>query len=282
MIKGSVSFVVAVLLACAGCAEHKVAGPAVATPAQAPKSAPQPTSGDTAAPARTVAGTGSENRGGVSTTAVASPASPAAATGKAPAGEAPPATASAHVFSPQQTVSAAPSALPSASPQPSTTPAPTKAAVAVEPQGKDDASAKPTGELQLRIAVSAGQIAVGEVVTVDVMAASNVAVVDAPLHLSFGSGVLEFVDAAPGDFLTRGGSSVVFLADGLSRPGDVAIALGRVAREQGASGSGLLCRAHFRGVSAGTTAVSVGQVKAWGTAGEELKVRSAGTTVVVR
>jgi hypothetical protein len=215
-------------------------------------------------------------------------ATPAASTlppaaGKAPAGEAPPATASAHVFSPQQAVSAAPSASPAPLPEAGTAPAPAKSATADAPlQGKDDASPKPNGELQLRVVVSAAQIAVGELVTVDVMAASSAAVVDAPFHLSFGPGVLEFVDGAPGDFLTQGGSSVVFLADGRSRPGDVAIALGRVTREQGASGSGLLCRVHLRGASAGTAAVSVGQVKAWGPAGEELTVRSAGASVVVR
>jgi hypothetical protein len=132
------------------------------------------------------------------------------------------------------------------------------------------------------VVASAAQVAAGEIVTVDVMASSSTAVVDAPLHLSFDPTVLEFVDGGPGDFLAQGGSSVVFLADGRSRPGDVAIAAGRVTREQGASGSGLLCRVRFRGVGVGATPVAVGQAKAWGTAGETLTVRSAGTTVVVR
>jgi hypothetical protein len=132
------------------------------------------------------------------------------------------------------------------------------------------------------VVVSANEVETGQVVTVDVMASSSTAVVDAPLHLSFGPNVLEFVDAVTGDFLTQGGSSVVFLADGRSRPGDVAIAAGRVTREAGASGSGLLCRVRLRGVGAGTSAVAVGQAKAWGTAGEELPVRSVGATVVVR
>jgi hypothetical protein len=114
------------------------------------------------------------------------------------------------------------------------------------------------------------------------MAASSTAIVDAPIHLSFGPTVLEFVDSAPGDFLTQGGSSVVFLADGQTRPGDVAIAVGRVAREQGAAGSGLLCRVRLRGVGPGSSPVTVGQAKAWGTGGEELPVRSVGTTVVVK
>ena len=122
----------------------------------------------------------------------------------------------------------------------------------------------------------------GGILTVDVMASSTTAVVDAPLHLSFDPKVLEFVDGAPGDFLTQGGSSIVFLADGQSRPGDVAVAAGRIAREQGASGSGLLCRVRFRGIGVGTTPVDVGRAKAWGTHGEELTVLGGGTTVVVR
>jgi hypothetical protein len=129
---------------------------------------------------------------------------------------------------------------------------------------------------------SAAEVAAGEVVTVDVMAQSSTAVVDAPLHLTFDPGVVEFVDGAPGDFLTQGGSSVVFLADGRSVPGEVALAVGRVTREQGASGSGLLCRVRFRGVGAGSSPVLVGQAKAWGTSGEQLTVRSTGTAVAVR
>jgi hypothetical protein len=150
------------------------------------------------------------------------------------------------------------------------------------PEANGDAQRLPEGELQLLVVASAAQVAAGDVVTADVMAQSSSAVVDAPLHLSFDPTVLEFVDGVPGDFLTHGGSSVVFLADGRTRPGDVAIAAGRVVREQGASGAGLLCRVRFRGVGAGASPVVVGQAHAWGTAGESLTVRSTGTTVVVR
>ena len=123
-------------------------------------------------------------------------------------------------------------------------------------------------------------IEAGAIMAVDVMASSSAAVVDAPLHLTFDPNVLEFVDGAPGDFLTQGGSSIVFLADG-SRQGDVAIASGRVEREHGASGAGLLCRVRFRGVHAGATPVLVGDAKVWGVRGEELTVLAGGTNVVV-
>ena len=80
---------------------------------------------------------------------------------------------------------------------------------------------------------SAAEIATGAIMTVDVMASSSHAVVDAPLHLTFDPNVVEFVDGTVGDFLAQGGSSVVFFADGRTRPGDVAVAAGRVERGAG-------------------------------------------------
>jgi hypothetical protein len=131
------------------------------------------------------------------------------------------------------------------------------------------------------VVASAPEVATGGIAVVDVMASSSTAVVDAPLHLTFDPTIVAFVDGVPGDFLTQGGSSVVFFADGLSRPGDVAVAAGRVERVEGASGSGLLCRVRFRGLRAGATPVLVGQAKAWGSRGEPLAVTTEGTTVVV-
>jgi len=286
MTKGLMSIALAALLASAGCAGRKPATLADVTPAGVPRSAPQPTPSQPGVKERPVTGTGSANRGAAPATVMPPSVAPnaPAATNKAAAGEAPPATASPYVYSPQQAVSATPSRSPEPSPHGTAPPALPKSAprTAAQPQGQDDSLGRPAGELQLLVVVSASAVATGEVMTVDVMASSSAAVVDAPLHLTSDPNVLEFVDGTPGDFLTQGGSSVVFLADGRSRPGDVAIAAGRVSRESGASGSGLLCRVRFRGVGVGTTAVSVGQAKAWGTQGEELTVRSVGTTVVVR
>ena len=250
-----ISVVLALLLACAGCA-GRIGTTAVpnSTPQPSPESKPP-------APVPPVRGTGSQNQPGAPVApAPAPPPNAAKAPASAPAGEAPTATASTYVFAPQQAATAP----------------------LAPPPGKDATPVLPGGELQLLVVASAAQVFSGEVVTVDVMASSSTAVLDAPLHLTFDPNVVEFVDGAPGDFLTQGGSSVVFIADGRSRPGEVAIAAGRVAREQGASGSGVLCRVRFRGVAAGTTAVSVAQAKAWGTSGEQLTVRSAGTTVAVR
>ena len=277
MTKIVIPVALALLLACAGCAGRMGATPADLTPAAVPRSTPQPSPPTKpAAPASPVTGTGSQDPPAASASAAQNPpaATSNAATSKTAKGEAPPATASAYVYSPQQAISASPAPSPAPSPQGSSPPTP--------PQGQDASSARPQGELQLLLVAAATEVAAGEIVAVDVMASSSTAVVDAPLHLTFDPNAVEFVDGVPGDFLTQGGSSVVFLADGRSRPGDVAIAAGRVSRERGASGSGLLCRVRFRGIGAGTTAVSVGQAKAWGAAGEALTVRSAGTTVVVR
>jgi len=278
------SIALAAILACAGCAGREAVTPADATPSGAARSTPQPAPSKPSSQEQPVTGSGSE--GGAKAASTPAPASavpaPAAAAGRGNAGQAPPATASAHVYSPQQAVSATPS--PSALPQGAPIPAPSNSDdnPGTKPAPPDDASPQPGGELQLRVVASATEVAPGAVVTVDIIASSSTAVVDAPLHLTADPNVLEFVDGAPGDFLTQGGSSVVFLADGRSRPGDVAIAAGRVVREQGASGSGLLCRVRYRGVGVGASPVAVGQAKAWGTAGEELTVRSVGTNVVVR
>jgi hypothetical protein len=202
----------------------------------------------------------------------------------------PSATASVHVFSSQQAVSARPSTLPPAGGAPpvatqqATLESGSEASGPGEPAPtprQDGAQDTAPGQLQLVVVASASEIAPGGITTVDVMASSSTAVVDAPLHLTFDPNVVEFIDGATGDFLTQGGSSVVFLADGRSRPGDVAIATGRVERENGARGAGLLCRIRFRGIGPGTTPVLVGQAKAWGTRGEELTVLGGGTNVAV-
>ena len=278
--KAVVSLAVAAVVALAGCAAHRVETPAAvskSTPASAPASAPSRPATVVAKPVIPPSATPSVPPAPVSTVAV-----PATAPAKAPEGKAPPATESAYVYSPQQAAAAHQPAAPglapgatSAVPSPSGKPA---AAAGDAPPGSEPAA---PGELQLAVIASAPEIATGAIMTVDVMASSNSAVVDAPLHLTFDPSVVEFVDGTPGDFLAQGGSSVVFFADGRTRPGDVAVAAGRVERVQGATGAGLLCRVRFRGTGAGMTPVLVGRAKAWGVHGEELVVSGGGTNVVV-
>jgi hypothetical protein len=211
--------------------------------------------------------------------------SPQAPIPAAPAANAPavakdaPSPSAVYVFAPGQVATALPTSVSpgGAAPDPASSAQPV-----VAPQGRSDGKlgAIP-GELRLAVVVPVQAIATGEILSVDVMASSGSAVVDAPLHLLFDPSVLEFVDGTPGDFLTQGGSSIVFFTDGTSRPGDVAVAAGRVEREHGASGAGLLCRLRFRAVGAGTSPIRVGEAKVWGTDGAALTVLGGRTDVVV-
>ena len=108
--------------------------------------------------------------------------------------------------------------------------------------------------------------------TVEVLAASSARVVDAPLHLAYDPARLRFVDALEGDYLNRDGSGTVFLVNGVSRPGDVVIGIGRSNRSRGAGGSGALCRVRFEVLAAGIARVSVGQAMAWADDGALLPV----------
>jgi hypothetical protein len=278
--KSLVPLVMGAALALGSCAAHRIETPAAApksAPARAPASAP---SGPAAVVAPAAVPPAHEDS---KAAPIATAVGPVTAPAKPPEGNAPPATESAYVFSPQQAAVAHPSAGASSVPAAASAAAakPGPSAVPSEDAPRDPSPQAP-GELQLAVIASAPEIATGAIVTVDVMASSNSAVVDAPLHLTFDPSVVEFVDGTPGDFLAQGGSSVVFFADGRTRPGDVAVAAGRVERAVGASGAGLLCRVRFRGTGAGTTPVLVGRAKAWGVHGEELIVSGGGTTAVVR
>lgn len=212
------------------------------------------------------------------TAVAAAPAVP-----KPPTEKGPSATESAYVYAPQQAAVATHPAPPVPARAPSPSPAAAGAPADPAPADASDGAADKTpGQLQLSVIASAAELATGAILTVDVMASSDRAVVDAPLHLTFDPNVVEFVDGTVGDFLAQGGSSVVFFADGQTHPGDVAVAAGRVERTQGATGGGLLCRVRFRATAAGTTPVLVGRAKAWGVNGEELVVSTAGTNVIVR
>jgi len=262
--------VLGVTLCVSGCAAHRVE-----TPSAAPKTA---TAKAQALPPPAVVPIEAGSPGSPAPAAIPSET----AAPKPLQEKAPPATESSYVYAPQQAAVAshpAP-ALPGGSAKPPAG-APREGPPAGAPADVGEAGNEGPGQIQLSVVASAGEIATGSIMTVDVMAASNRAVVDAPLHLTFDPNVVEFVDGTVGDFLAQGGSSVVFFADGRSRPGDVAVAAGRVERAQGAKGSGLLCRVRFRGTAAGTTPLSVGRAKAWGVNGEELTVSSAGANVVV-
>ena len=220
--------------------------------------------------------------------APSSPVTPAPRAGDPamPPSSADEAAAAAYVFSPERTVSARPGTLPAGGSAPpdrgmraaSPDPATSRPASAIPSPGEN----QPMGTAELRIAPSSSEAAPGDVIEVDVVVSSSASLVDAPLHLRFDPEILAYVDAVPGDFLAQGGSSVVFLADGQSRAGDVALALGRVDRASGAAGAGLLCRVRLRVVGSGKSNLSIGEALAWDASNRVVPVTVAVGSVSAR
>jgi hypothetical protein len=122
---------------------------------------------------------------------------------------------------------------------------------------------------------------VGEVVLVDVEIMADSPVADAPFRLRYDPAVLEFVDATPGEFLSRGMSSVVFLADAAGRHGEIAIAIGRTERSTGAEGNGLLCRIRLQATAPGRSDLVLLDPMVWNTDGSRADVTVTGSQVVV-
>ena len=136
--------------------------------------------------------------------------------------------------------------------------------------------------LQISLAPDSTTLSVGDLVGIDVMVASAAPVVDAPLHLLYDPAVLRFFDAAEGDFLKQDGAALVFLVNGLSRAGDVALGIGRTDRARGAAGGGRLCRVRFVALAPGVSAIRVGSAMAWGEDGAVLPISAGSSSITVR
>ena len=130
----------------------------------------------------------------------------------------------------------------------------------------------PVGGLTLSVAVGPETVSVGDSVTVEIVAASSAEVVDAPLHLAYDTAQLRFLDASEGDYMKKDGGATVFMVNGRSRPGDVAIGIGRNDRTRGVVGSGTLCRVRFKVLAAGTARLAIGPAMAWTVDGTLLPV----------
>lgn len=128
------------------------------------------------------------------------------------------------------------------------------------PRASDPADGEP---LELTLRATPIQPRVGDIVTVDVWAQSSTRIVDAPLKIVHDPRLLRFLDAEAGNFLEAGGASVVFMANGTARPGEVSIGVGRGDRRRGAAGSGILCRVRFEVLRPGAVSLRVAQGMAW-------------------
>jgi hypothetical protein len=126
------------------------------------------------------------------------------------------------------------------------------------------------------------EIEVGEILVADVISVSPVRVVDAPLTLEYNASMLRYLDASQGEFLTRGGGSVVFLANGEARPGQVDIGIGRTDRSRGVAGEGTLCRVRFMTLATGAASLQIRQAMAWGERGAVIRVESNSVVAAVR
>jgi general secretion pathway protein D len=82
-------------------------------------------------------------------------------------------------------------------------------------------------------------------------------VAHAPLRLAFDPGVLSFVEAAEGDFMSSDGSATQFLASAADEPGLVDIALSRLAPGSGVGGGGTICTVTFRVVGRGASPITM-------------------------
>jgi hypothetical protein len=123
---------------------------------------------------------------------------------------------------------------------------------------------------------------VGDELVVEIQARTSSRVVDAPLTLAYDPALLRFLDAGRGEFLARDGTSLVFLANGHSRSGEVALGIGRTDRIHGISGEGTLCSVRFIASAPGEATFEFRQAMAWGEAGASLSVETNSIMVRVR
>ena len=138
------------------------------------------------------------------------------------------------------------------------------------------------GTLSFLIRLNPPEVNVGEILIAEVIAASPVRVVDAPFTLEYNPSLLRFLDASQGEFLTQSGGSVVFLANGEARPGQVNIGIGRSDRSRGVAGEGTLCRVRFMALATGAASLQIRQAMAWGERGAVIRVESNSVVVAVR
>lgn len=96
-----------------------------------------------------------------------------------------------------------------------------------------------------------------ELLTYAVVVENAQAVSHAPLRLAFDPGVLAFVEAAEGDFLSSDGSATQFLASAADSPGLVDIALSRLGAGPGVGGGGTICTVTFRVVGPGVSSIAM-------------------------
>jgi hypothetical protein len=102
-----------------------------------------------------------------------------------------------------------------------------------------------------------------------------------PFHVVFNPAVVRFESGEEGSFLSGGGQTA-FFASPTSTGERVVVGLSRLGPEQGASGSGELCRLRFTTIGAGDSALAFERAKVRDTSNKILPASFAPTKVSVR
>jgi general secretion pathway protein D len=102
--------------------------------------------------------------------------------------------------------------------------------------------------------------AVGETVTVDVRAETDVPVAHFPLNLRYDPNRLRVERVTAGDFLGRDGARIV-LADP-SRPGEITLGASRLGQNGGVAGEGVVAQVEFRVLEAGEAVLTFDAARA--------------------
>jgi hypothetical protein len=120
----------------------------------------------------------------------------------------------------------------------------------------------PTEPASVRLVPAAVTYGVGESVMVEARIDNGTNVGSITFRLRFDSDVLEYIRGVEGTFMNSDGSRTLFLASPTAGD-EITVALSRLDRNQGASGSGLIVTLEFHAVALGDAgfAITAGQVK---------------------
>ena len=126
------------------------------------------------------------------------------------------------------------------------------------PVGTSPSQGAQLPQTRIRAIPAKAQIALGQIVSVDVRIRGARNVGSVPFTLVYDPGILEPVTAEviEGPFLRRDGSQTAFMTrPSQSSPGSWIVGLSRLRSDRGAEGKGTLCRLRFKALREGTSAL---------------------------
>jgi general secretion pathway protein D len=133
----------------------------------------------------------------------------------------------------------------------------------------------------VQIAAPSG-IGIGQQFYVDIKAGDVQDLAAAPFVLTYDPALVEFVSAAEGAFLKKGGKPTVFSSSANTAGGTVTVKLERTPNSGGVSGSGTLVSALFKAKSKGAASFGFRSVNFTAADGKPLEMLPFSTAVDVR